>query len=186
MWDRGGLMGGMRMSDFVKQCVLRRMKWRAQLCFAIAAPIALLLLIVGLAQGVSRSDLFVGILLPLGEAAIIFAVFLYQPVRFVRMIRRQEWLLGITFGEEEFAPTHPKASRLNQHYHSSNNWYMCEGSWAFHRLYIVKVTQKVSGARVGLQYHAQVETVEGKTCNLRMESASDLKRFYQWYKDGCI
>ena len=112
------------MSDFVKQCILRHMKWCAQLCFAIAAPIALLLLIVGLTQGVSRNDLFVGILLPLGEAAIIFAVFLYQPIRFVRMIHRQEEMLGITFGEEEFAPTYPKASRLNQHYHFSDNWYM--------------------------------------------------------------
>lgn len=172
------------MSEFVKKCILRRMKWYAQLCFAIAAPIALLLLIVGLTQGVSGSDLFVGTLLPLGEAAIIFAVFLYQPVRFVRMIHRQEKILGITFGEEKFAPTHPKASRLNQHYHFSDNWYMCEGSWALHRLYIVKVTQKVSGARVGLQYHALVETVAGKTYKLRMESASDLKKFYAWWKAG--
>ena len=172
------------MSDFVKKCILRRMKWHAQLCFAIAAPISLLLLIVGLTQGVSRSDLFIGILLPLGEAAMIFAVFLYQPIRFVRMIRRQEEMLGITFGEEEFTPTVLKASRLNQHYHFSDNWYMCEGSWALHRLYIVKVTQKVSGARVGLQYHAQVETAEGKTYKLRMESASDLKHFYAWWKAG--
>ena len=172
------------MSDFVKKCILRRMKWHAQLCFAIAAPIALLLLIVGLKQGVSRSDLFIGILLPLGGAAMIFAVFLYQPIRFVRMIHRQEEMLGITFGEEEFAPTHPKASRLNQHYHFSDNWYICEGSWALHRLYIVKVTQKVSGARVGLQYYALVETVAGKTYKLHMESASDLKRFYTWYKDA--
>ena len=172
------------MSDFVKKCILRRMKWHAQLCFAIAAPISLLLLIVGLTQGVSRSDLFIGILLPLGEAAMIFAVFLYQPIRFVRMIHRQEAVLGITFGEEEFTPTALKASRLNQHYHFSENWYMCEGSWALHRLYIVKVTQKVSGARVGLQYHAQVETAEGKTYKLRMESASDLKHFYAWWKAG--
>ena len=174
------------MSDFVKQCVLRRMKWHAQLCFAIAAPIALLLLIVGLTQGVSGSDLFIGILLPLGEAAIIFAVFLYQPVRFVRMIRRQEEVLGLTFGEEEFTPTAPKASRLNQHYHFSDNWYMCEGSWALHRLYIVKVTQKSHLSGTVRTYKAFVETAEGKTYKLRMESASDLKRFYRWYKDGRI
>ncbi len=173
------------MSDFVKQCVLRRMKWSAQLCFAIAAPIALLLLIVGLTQGVSRSDLFVGVLLPLGEAAIIFAVFLYQPVRFVRMIRRQEEVLGITFGEENFTPTHPKASRLNQHYFYSANWHMCEGSWALHRLYIVKVTQKSHLSGTIRTYKAYVETVDGKTLKLYMESASDLKRFYRWYKDGC-
>lgn len=171
------------MSDFVKQCVLRRMRGHARLCFAIAAPIALLLLIVGLTQGVSRNDLFVSVLLPLGEAAIIFAVFLYQPIRFVRMIRRQEEVLGLTFGEEEFTPTAPRAAPLNQHDHFSDNWYMCEGSWALHRLYIAKVTQKVSGAGVGLQYHALVVTAEGKTYKLRMESASDLKRFYKWWKE---
>ena len=57
-------MGSVWVSEFMKQCILRRMKWYAQLCFAIAAPIALLLLIVGLTQGVSRNDLFVSILLP--------------------------------------------------------------------------------------------------------------------------
>ena len=172
------------MSDFVKQCVLHRMKWSAQLCFAIAAPIALLLLIVGLTQGVSRSDLFVGALLPLGEAAIIFAVFLYQPVRFVRMVRRQEEVLGLTFGEEKFTPTAPKASRLKQHYHFSDSWYMCEGSWALHRLYIVKVTQKSHLSGTIRTYRAFVETIDGKTWKLYMESSSDLKRFYRWWKDG--
>ena len=173
------------MSDFVKQCVLHRIKGSALLCIAIAGPIELLLLIVGLAYGTPWSDLLMGTLLILGETAIIFAACLYHPWRFVRMIRRQEKVLGVTFGEEDFTPTAPKADRLKQHYQFSDNWYMCEGSWALHRLYIVKVTQKSARYNYGRVYSAHVETADGKTYKLRMESASDLKRFCRWYKGEC-
>ena len=78
------------MSDFVKKCVLNRMKWSACLCLGVAAPVVIMMLIAGLALDVSGFDLLMGVLLPLGEAAIIFVIFLYRPYRFVHMIRRQE------------------------------------------------------------------------------------------------
>ncbi|MBR6668557.1 MAG: hypothetical protein IKL25_09390 [Clostridia bacterium] len=173
------------MSDFVKQCVLRRIKWSASVIFVIVLFIALFMGAGTAASKASAGEVLLVVMAALLGGVIGFCISLTQPRRFVKMIRRQEEVLGVIFGEEEFTPTPPKASRLNQHYHFSDNWYMCEGSWALHRLYIVKVTQKVvSGARAGLQYHALVETVDGKTWKLQMESASDLKRFYTWYKDA--
>ena len=173
------------MSDFVKKCILAHMKRMALLVFGIVVPISLLIMLIGMIAAVLPvHEMLVVALCGCGAGILIFASTLFQTIRFVHMIRHQEQLYGSSFSNEQFMPTHPKASRLNQHYHFSDNWYMCEGSWALHRLYIVKVTQKVSGARVGLQYHALVETVVGKTYKLRMESASDLKRFYTWYKDA--
>ena len=100
------------------------------------------------------------------------------------MIRRQEEMLGLTFGEEEFTPTAPKGSRLKQHYHFSGNWYMCEGSWALHRLYIVKVRPTSTHHNIGRMYYAWVKTIDGKLWQMPMESASDQKHFYAWWKAG--
>ena len=176
------------MSDFVKQCVVHRLKWSVLIALGIILPTVLLLVIVGiLASKDSLSELLLGSTLgAIGGCVVCLPVMVYHPRRFVRMIRRQEEVLGLTFGEEEFTSTHPKASRLKQHYHFSDNWYMCEGSWALHRLYIVKVTQKSNLARTARTYYAYVEMIEGKPRKLQMESASDLKRFYKWYKDGHI
>ena len=174
------------MSDFVKQCVVQRLKWSVLLALGIILPTILLLVIVGiLASKDSLSEILLGSTLgAIGGCVVCLPVMVYHPWRFVRMIHRQEEVLGLTFGEEEFTPTAPKASRLNQHYQFSDNWYMCEGSWALHRLYIVKVTQKSNLARTARTYYALVETIEGKTWKLQMESASDLKRFYTWWKQA--
>ena len=174
------------MSEFVKQCVMRRLKWSVLVIFGIILPMVLLFLIVGMLAGEYPwiEILLASSLGGVGAGIIGVPVMLYHPWRFVRMIRRQEEVLGLTFGEEEFTPTAPKASRMNQHYQFSDNWYMCEGSWALHRLYIVKVTQKSHLSGTIRTYRACVETVEGKTWKLYMESASDLKRFYRWWKAG--
>ena len=174
------------MSDFVKQCVVQRLKWSVLLALGIILPTILLLVIVGiLASKDSLSEILLGSTLgAIGGCVVCLPVMVYHPWRFVRMIHRQEEVLGLTFGEEEFTPTAPKASRLNQHYQFSDNWYMCEGSWALHRLYIVKVTQKSHLSGTIRTYRAFVETIDGKTWKLYMESSSDLKRFYRWWKAG--
>ena len=173
------------MSVFLKQCVVHRVKWSALLVFGIVVPISLLIMLAGMIAGrLAFAEILRAAAAPVGAGMVVFLVMLYHPWRFVRMIRRQEEMLGLTFGEEEFTPTAPKGSRLKQHYHFSGNWYMCEGSWALHRLYIVKVTQKSHLSGTVRTYKAYVETVDGKTWKLQMESASDLKRFYTWYKDA--
>lgn len=172
------------MSDFVKQCVLRRVKWSASVIFVIVLFIALFMGAGTAASKASAGEVLLVVMAALLGGMIGFCISLTQPRRFVKMIRRQEEVLGVIFGEEEFTPTAPKASRLNQHYQFSDNWYMCEGSWALHRLYIVKVTQKSHLSGTVRTYKAYVETVDGKTWKLQMESASDLKRFYTWYKDA--
>ena len=172
------------MSDFVKQCVLRRVKWSASVIFVIVLFIDLFMGAGTAASKASAGEVLLVVMAALLGGVIGFCISLTQPRRFVKMIRRQEEVLGVIFGEEEFTPTAPKASRLNQHYQFSDNWYMCEGSWALHRLYIVKVTQKSHLSGTVRTYKAYVETVDGKTWNLQMESASDLKRFYEWYKAG--
>ena len=172
------------MSDFVKQCVLRRVKWSASVIFVIVLFIALFMGAGTAASKASAGEVLLVVMAALLGGVIGFCISLTQPRRFVKMIRRQEEVLGVIFGEEEFTPTSPEASRLNQHYQFSDNWYMCEGSWALHRLYIVKVTQKSHLSGTVRTYKAYVETVDGKTWKLQMESASDLKRFYTWYKDA--
>lgn len=172
------------MSDFVKQCVLRRIKWSTSVIFVIVLFIALFMGAGTAASKASAGEVLLVVMAALLGGVIGFCISLTQPRRFVKMIRRQEEVLGVIFGEEEFTPTAPKASRLNQHYQFSDNWYMCEGSWALHRLYIVKVTQKSHLSGTVRTYKAYVETVDGKTWKLQMESASDLKRFYRWYKNG--
>ena len=173
------------MSEFVKKCVVQRLKWSALLALGIILPIILLLVVVGiLASKDSLSEIVLGSALgAIGGFVVCLPVMGYHPWRFVRMVRRQEEVLGLTFGEEEFTPTAPRASRLKQHYHFSDNWYMCEGSWALHRLYIVKVTQKSHLSGTIRTYRAFVETIDGKTWKLYMESSSDLKRFYRWWMD---
>ena len=71
-----------------------------------------------------------------------------------------------------------------QHYRYSNNWYLCEGSWALHRLYIVKVRPTSTHHNIGRMYYAWVKTIDGKLWQLPMESASDQKHFYAWWKAG--
>lgn len=172
------------MSGFVKRCVMRRMQWSALLVFGSILLVVLLFVIMGiLASRDSLSDILLGSALgAIGGCVVCLPVMLYHPWRFVRMIRRQEEVLGLTFGEEEFTPTAPKASRLNQHYQFSDNWYMCEGSWALHRLYIVKVTPKSTQHNIGRMYYAWVKTIDGRFERLQMESASDQKHFYAWWK----
>ena len=174
------------MSVFLKRCVVHRMKWSVLLVLGIILPTVLLLVIVGmLASKDSLSEILLGSALgAIGGCVVCLPVMGYHPWRFVRMIRRQEEVLGLSFGGEEFTPTAPRAGRLRQHYHFSGNWYMCEGSWALHRLYIVKVTQKSHLSGTIRTYKAYVETVDGKTWKLYMESAGDLKHFYAWWKSG--
>ena len=176
------------MSDFVKQCVWRRLRWSVLLALGITLPIVLLLMIVGMlaAKYPPLEILLATSLGGVGAVMICLPVMLYHPWRFVRMIRRQEEVLGLTFGEEDFTPTTPKAGRLKQHYHFSDNWYMCEGSWALHRLYIVKVTPKSTQHNIGRMYYAWVKTIDGRLERLQMESASDQKHFYAWWKHGRI
>ena len=174
------------MSDFVKQCVVHRVKRSALLALGIILPTILLLAIVGiLASKDSLSEILLGSALgAIGGFVVCLPVMGYHPWRFVRMVRRQEEVLGLTFGEEEFTPTVPRAGRLKQHYHFSDNWYMCEGSWALHRLYIVKVTPKSTQHNIGRMYYAWVKTIDGRLERLQMESASDQKHFYAWWKAG--
>lgn len=169
----------------MRRYALNRVLWSARVVLGIAAPAAVLFLLAGIiADKLPFSEVLLIALAALGAGAAAFLVMLCHPWRFVRMIRRQEEALGVSFGEEEFTPTQPRASRLNQHDFHSVGWYMCEGSWALHRLYIVKVTQKSTHYNYGRVYHAHVETADGRACRLRMESASDLKRFCRWYKEG--
>ena len=174
------------MSDFVKKCILAHMKRMALLVFGIVVPISLLIMLIGMIAAVLPvHEMLVVALCGCGAGILIFASTLFQTIRFVHMIRHQEQLYGSSFSNEQFMPTHPKASRLNQHYLFSDNWYMCEGCWAFHRRYITKITQESNRIRRGgQQYIAHVKTIDGKTRKLYMEAASDLKRFYRWYKDG--
>lgn len=173
------------MSDFVKQCVVHRVKWSALLVFGIVVPISLLIMLAGMLAGrLAFAEILRTAAVPVGAGTVAFLVMLCHPWRFVRMIRRQEEVLGLTFGEEEFTPTVPRAGRLKQHYHFSDNWYMCEGSWALHRLYIVKVTPKSTQHNIGRMYYAWVKTIDGRLERLQMESASDQKHFYAWWKAG--
>lgn len=173
------------MSDFVKQCVVHRVKWSALLVFGIVVPISLLIMLVGMLAGrLCFAEILRAAAAPVGTGMVAFLWMLYHPWRFVRMIRRQEEMLGLNFGEEEFTPTAPNAGRLKQHYRFSGSWYMCEGSWALHRLYIVKVRPTSTHHNIGRMYYAWVKTIDGKLWQMPMESASDQKHFYAWWKAG--
>ena len=167
------------MSDFVKRCVLARAKRNAGLFVGLGGAVSVLLLAGGMLSGVPGRELW-GALLPLGTGAVITAGFgIFQGTRFVRMVRRQEEVLGISVSEEVFVPLHPKHAS----YQASRQWFMCTGSWAFCRSYVTGITRQVHGTRTSWRYVAHVETVEGKVWKLQMESASELKAFCQWYKN---
>ena len=173
------------MSGFVRRCVLAHVKRRALLVFGIVLPIALLFALVGMiADELPAREVLLVALCGCSVGFLVLTGMMYQPLRFVRMIRRQEDVLGIPFEEEGFVPLAPKAHPLNQHYQASRGWFMSAGSWAFHRKYIVKITQKSYATRAGRMYWAHVETIEGKVWKLTLESASDLKKFCQWYKNA--
>ena len=168
------------MSDCVKKWILARVKRNACLCLGIGGAVSVLLLAGGMLSGVPGHELW-GALLPLGTGAVITAaVGLFQGTRFVRMVRRQEEVLGISVGDEVFVPLHPKHAS----YQASHRWFMCTGSWAFCRSYVTRITRHVHGTRTSWRYVAHVETVEGKVWKLQMESASELKAFCQWYKNA--
>ena len=165
------------MSDPITRYVFLRMKLNAIRFFLPAIPVTMVFFIVALRYDVLPFDLLIS-LIPMAIAAIALCISLYQPMRFVRMIRKQEALLSVTFGAKKFAPLSPRTS-----YHASPDWFICMGSWAIFRGYAVKVTQQMRGTKTSRSYYARVDTVDGKTHTLRMESASDLKAFCQWYKN---
>ena len=173
------------MSSFVKRCVLAHMKRMALLVFGIVVPVSLLISLTGMiAAELPVREVLAVALCGCGAGLLVFASMLFQTIRFIRMIRRQEEIFGVNFSQEQFAPTAPKARKLNQQFFSSASWYMCEGCWAFHQRYITKITQQSKHIRRGgRQYIAHVKTIDGKTWKLYMESASDLKKFYHWYQE---
>lgn len=179
-------MGGVRLSSFVKRCVLAHMKRMALLVFAVVIPSSLLISLIGMiAAELPVREMLAVVLCGCGAGLLVFASMLFQTIRFVRMIRRQEEIFGVNFSQEQFAPTAPKARKLNQQFFSSASWYMCEGCWAFHRRYITKITQQNKHIRRGgRQYIAHVKTIDDKAWKLYMKSASDQNNFYTWWKSG--
>ena len=167
------------MSDPIKRYVFLRMKLNAMRYFIPAVPVTLFFLITALRYDALEYDLLFA-LLPLAIAAIVLCISMYQPARFLRMVKKQEAMFGVTFGEKKFAPLYPRTP-----YHVSPDWFICMGSWGFYRGYIDKLTHQTRGGGTpAINYYAKIMTTDGKNYCFRMESASDLKRFYQWYKDG--
>ena len=77
------------MSDFVKQCVVHRVKWSALLVFGIVVPISLLIMLAGMIAGrLAFAEILRAAAAPVGAGMVVFLVMLYHPWRFVRMIRR--------------------------------------------------------------------------------------------------
>ena len=166
------------MPDPIKRYVFLRMKLTALRCFIPAVPVTLLFLIAALRYDALEYDLLFAFL-PLAIAAIAMCISMYQPVRFLRMVRKQEAMFGVTFGEKKFAPLYPRTP-----YHASPDWFICMGSWGFYRSYIDKLTQQTRGSgKQAVNYYAKIMTTDGKTYRFRMESASDLKQFYKWWQE---
>jgi len=161
--------------DLMKRYVHLRMKMNALTCFLLALPVAGVFLIVALRSDVLPYDLLLP-LVPLGIAALIWAIQMYQPMRFLRMIRHQEALFGVTFGEKKFEPLYPRTPL-----HRSPDWFISMGSWALYRGYVVKVTEKRSRTTMGNDYAAQVETTDGRKYLLPM-GASEVKTLRDWWK----
>lgn len=161
--------------DTLKRYVFLRLKRNAVLFFGLAAPIAALFLVVTLMNDQLPYDLLLP-LVPLGIAALALVVSLYQPVRFLRMIRHQEALFGVTFGEKKFEPLYPRAP-----YHMSPDWFICMGSWALYRGYVAKVTEKRSRTTMGNDYAARVKTTDGRVYTFSMVS-DEVKKLRDWAK----
>ena len=162
-------------NDMMKKYVQLRMKLNVLTCFLPALPVAGVFLIVALRNDVLPYDLLLP-LVPLGIAALIWAIQMYQPVRFRRMIRRQEALFGVTFGEKKFEPLHPRTPL-----HRSPDWFISMGSWALYRGYVTRITEKRSRTTMGNDYAAQVETTDGRKYRFSMD-AGDVKKLRDWWK----
>lgn len=173
------MQGGANVSDPIKRYVFLRMKLNAMRYLIPAVPVTLVFLITALRYDALDYDLLFA-LLPLAIAAIALCISMYQPVRFLRMVRNQEAMFGVAFGEKKFAPLYPRTP-----YHASPDWFICMGSWAFYRGYIDKLTHQTRGRGTpAISYYAKVRTTDGKNYCFRMESASDQKHFYAWWKAG--
>lgn len=161
--------------DMMKRYVHLRMKMNALTCFLPAMPVAGVFLIAALRSNVLPYDLLLPIV-PLVIAALIWAAQIYQPLRFLRMIRRQEALFGVTFGEKKFEPLLPRTPL-----HRSPDWFISMGSWALYRGYVVSITEKRSHTTMGNDYVAQVETSDGRMYRFPM-GASEVKTLRDWWK----
>ena len=107
------MQGGANVSDPIKRYVFLRMKLNAMRYLIPAVPVTLVFLITALRYDALEYDLLFA-LLPLAIAAIALCISMYQPVRFLRMVRNQEAMFGVAFGEKKFAPlirVHPTMHR---------------------------------------------------------------------------
>ena len=96
----------------------------------------------------------------------------------LRLLRKQEVLLGVSFHTEKAAPLHPKSVLC-----FSDDWVCLSPQYIFHRRFITSISVVIKRYR-GFSYFCRIKCTDGKIRLVHVFSASDANAVRRWYKKG--
>ena len=148
-------------------------------CLAIGMAMFLPMLAGVLLFGGGIREVGLAVLCGLGPAAVIFLWIASRLAPFLRMIKHQEKLFGVTFCDGN-AQTLPMCRTQLL----ADEWFFHVGVAAFYIDYIQNVTwsDKPGQARGG--HILQIETVDGKHYRLFIRTRSGREQVRQWWKES--
>lgn len=100
-------------------------------------------------------------------------------IRFKRIIRYQEQLLGVEFNDTNANPLYPGSNTF-----LSDDWLIFAGKSAFHRQYIKRITINPKNTNIGLDYWLKIYTNDGKEYKRHIDSQTNTKKIQIWYKNN--
>ena len=112
-------------------------------------------------------------LFPLYVSGTTFLVALLYPIRFRRMIKKQEELYGVSFNDDEVV-------LLEKMLFLSRDWLIAAGTCAVYKKHIRDVRSVFRTGKGGSSYEVFIITADGKQCKVWCTDAENIKKIREW------
>ena len=145
------------------------------LCFGIAIPIWLIILIASLFSDILSYDILISFM-PLAIALIIWLISLLRIVFAKRLFHEQIRKLNVQFEDNDV-----KCIVLSYLY-VSHDWLIFCGKFFLHRNFIVSISIKPKTTSMGNDYVCVIKCINDKIYKVHLPSKSDGKAIQNWFK----